>query len=116
MNVTERCVAALNRLAKWRKIIASERLGTLPKESPQYRSEASSAEGWLLSRVELSALANVLISKGVITLEELEEMMIVEAGLLEEKMEQRFPGFKAADDGMIGTMPDAAKTMATFPY
>jgi hypothetical protein len=102
---------SLNRLAKWRSVFAGWQLGTRPDTDPECRAVRDHREATLLQRAELSALVGLLVTKGVFSIEEWTDALGAEAGLLNEDLARRFPGFRATDDGMDMQMPEAAETM-----
>jgi hypothetical protein len=93
-------VDALNRLCKWRMILAGWQLGTRPKGDPECEAVRDQREVLLLLRVEVNALTQLLIDRGIFTPEEFRDHLEVEAGLLERQLEQQFPGAKATDYGI----------------
>jgi hypothetical protein len=106
--------AAMNRLAKWRTVFAGWQLGTRAKGDPGADAVRDHREVTILLRVESNALAALLITKGVFTAEEWQTQLIEEANHLSKSFEQRFPGFKAFDDGMVITPHIAKDTTATW--
>ncbi len=94
---------ALNRVAKWRLVYAGWQLGTRPKGDPEADAVRDAAEARILLRVEASALAALLIHKGVFTDTEWTEQLIAEAEALNERMENSFPGITATDTGLVFT-------------
>lgn len=101
----------LNRLAKWRMILAGWQLGTRPKEDPECQAVRDHRESTLIQRAELSALTNILIMKGVFTLDDYKAQLEMEAEMLCSMMSQRFPGFEATDNGMKLDPKLATQTM-----
>lgn len=92
--------ATLNRLAKWRTILAGWQLGTRPKGDPECDAVRDHREVTMLLRVEVNALAQLLIGKGLITEAEFCRHVDVEAEHLMLAYEKTFPGAKAVDNGM----------------
>lgn len=90
----------LNRLAKWRTVLAGWQLGTRPKGDPESDAVRDHREATLLLRAEVSALAALLIRKGIITAQELTEQSHGEAKHLCEAYARSFPGFEATDYGI----------------
>lgn len=90
----------LNRLAKWRMVFAGWQLGTRLKSDPECQAVRDHREATLLLRVEVSAIARLLVEKGVFTGAEFHEALGVEAVELSAILERKFPGMKATDDGM----------------
>jgi hypothetical protein len=92
---------ALNRLAKWRSILAGWQLGTKPKGDPVSDAVRDHREVTLLLRAEVNALVQLMVAKGVFTAEEFDAQLVTEAEHLERAFEAKFPGAKASDDGMV---------------
>lgn len=109
-----RVEAALQRLAKWRSAFAAWHLGVnalMDKDMPGSRAMRDLEEGRMFQRAEMSAMTALLVEKGLITKEEFNEQLIIEAGFLEKHFERMFPGFKAVDVGLDMKMPEAGVTM-----
>lgn len=102
---------ALERLAKWRLVFAGWQLGTRLKGDPEGDAVRHHRELSIFLRCELSATTNLLIKKGVITLDEFKEQLTEEAVALDMMYEEKFPGFNAEDYGIRMSMPEAANTM-----
>jgi hypothetical protein len=100
----------LNRLAKWRAVFAGWQLGTRRKGDPECDAVRDHREATIMQRAEMSALTQILIDKGLFTVEDFKAQLDIEAELLCEQYEKSFPGFKATDDGITITAP-AAQTM-----
>jgi hypothetical protein len=96
----ERAFQALNRIAKWRALFAGWQLGTRPKGDPESDAVRDHREATILLRVEMTALASLLIKKGVITTDELLDAQAEEADLLEQDYREKFPGVEATDNGL----------------
>lgn len=93
--------AALNRLAKWRTILAGWQLGTRAKGDPEGDAVRDHRELSLILRAEVSALSHALIDAGVITAERFGELVEREAELLSMSLEAKFPGARATDEGIV---------------
>lgn len=106
---------ALERLGKWRMAFASWQLGTRASTDPECQAVRDHREVTMMLRVEVSAIAQLLIQKGTFTTEQLMLQQIIEANHLNDAYEKKFPGFKAHDSGMTLTMPEAAETMKGWP-
>jgi hypothetical protein len=100
----------LNRVTKWRVLFTGWQLGTRPKGDPEGDAVRDHREVTTLLRVEMSALAGLLIAKGVITAEEYTAALHNEARLLNADYERRFPGIKSTDYGLQFNT-EAAETM-----
>lgn len=107
---------ALNRLAKWRNILAGWQLGTRAKGDPECDAVRDTRELLLLLRAEQSAIVGLLLQKGVFTAAEWDAMLESEADILNQSMEQRFPGFHATDVGLEMSMPTAGETMKRYNF
>lgn len=100
MTAQARATRALNRLAKWRTLLAGWQVGTRPKGDPVGDAVRDHREATLLQRVEISALAGLLIRKGVFTEDEWCDQLVEEANALNAQFEARFPGVQAHDEGL----------------
>lgn len=109
-NLSARTHASLNRLCKWRSVLVGWQLGTRAKGDPESDALRDHRELTLLLRVEVTALAGLLVKKGVITAEEFTAALGEEAELLSADYARRFPGFTAHDDGMHIDAAQAAET------
>jgi hypothetical protein len=105
---------ALNRLCKFRTLLAGWQLGTRAKGDPEADAVRDHRELSLLLRAEVTALAGLLISKGVFTAEEFVQALGEEAELLTADLERRFPGVSARDDG-LGLDPAKTGWMRSWP-
>lgn len=104
--------AILNRMAKWRNVALI--MATQGDRMSFERYVRDNAEKALLYRVELSALAALLIQKGVFTHVEFTAQVEVEAEALSAVLEKNFPGFSSTDHGMSMKNPEALQTMASW--
>lgn len=95
-----RMSAALNRLAKWRSWFAGWQLGTQSTSHGPTRALRDATEARLLMRAELTALTSVLLTKGLMTEDEIREAVAREADFLSESLSKRFPGVEATDHGL----------------
>ncbi|MGI4876678.1 MAG: hypothetical protein ACRYG4_04260 [Janthinobacterium lividum] len=92
--------AAMNKLCKWRTVLAGWHKGSSFTDAPGTPAMRDLMDKWLIMRVEGSALARLMLDKGVFTLAEFQEQLTVEAGELDKSMAQRFPGFMSTDVGI----------------
>lgn len=90
----------LNRLAKWRTFLTGWQLGTRAKGDPESDAVRDHREATLILRAETTALANLLIEKGLITPAEYSAVIEREADLLEADLQKRFPGIRATAIGL----------------
>jgi len=100
---------ALNRLTKWRRLLAAWHHGArvlLPGQSPKLDSSAEvaatidSEERLLIFRAELSALTSLLIQKGVISVQEFNHSTIAAADDLNMQLSKAWPGISADATGL----------------
>lgn len=91
---------ALNKLCKWRMVLASWQLGTRDKDDPECQAVRDQRELLLLLRVEVNALTELLISKAIFTEDEFARQLDVEAPLLDQAYEKQFPGATTSLDGV----------------
>jgi len=104
----------LNRLAKWRSVFAGWQLGTRLSTDPESQAVRDHREVTMILRVEVSALAELLVARNVFTKREWELALIREAEALEASLEGRFPGFKATHDGITMDVAKASETMKNW--
>lgn len=100
----------LERVTKWRTLFAGWQLGTRMKGDPESDAVRDQRELTILLRVEQSALAALLIRKGVFTEQEFADQVGVEAQALDASYERRFPGIRSSEEGLVLT-PEAIETM-----
>lgn len=91
---------AFNRVCKWRTVFASWQLGTRSKDDPECQAVKDQHELLIMLRVEQSAIARLLIEKGIFTAQEFYSTAGEEAEILNTAFEKHFPGFHATDDGI----------------
>lgn len=91
---------ALNRVCKWRVLLTGWQLGTRAKGDPEGDAVRDHREVTILLRVETSALIGLLLRKGVITQEEWESSLAMEADMLSDAFAAKFPGVTARPDGL----------------
>lgn len=92
--------AKVNRLAKWRGLLAGWQLGTRPDTDPECQAVRDHREATLMQRAEITAIVGLLVDKGVFTIEEFTDRCGSEADLLCMALEAKFPGVHATDDGL----------------
>lgn len=96
----ERTDAALNIVVKWRAHFAGWQLGTRLKGEPESDAVRDHRETTILLRVEVSALAQLLMAKGVFTHDEFLAQLETEARELCTAYEAKWPGVRAHEDGL----------------
>jgi hypothetical protein len=94
---------ALNRVAKWRGVLAGWQLGTRAKGDPESDAVRDHREATILLRVEVTALTGLLLEKGLITQEELQNAYEGEANFLNDT----YVYVGVVDEGLA--QPDAAR-------
>ncbi len=107
---------SLNRLAKWRSILAGWQLGTRPRGDGESEAVRDHREVTILMRAELNALTRVLIDAGVIEQEAFTRACGEEAEYLSSAYEAKFPGAKATDDGMDIDVKQFAETQRRLGF
>lgn len=100
MSLEAQYMAALNRLAKWRAAYAGWQLGTRSKSDPEAQAVRDTREALLILRAEVNAITGLLVKKRIISVAELQSQIIEECEHLQSLQEQKFPGFKATEDGL----------------
>lgn len=108
--ISAKCEAALNRLAKWRTVFAGWQLGTRSKEDAESQAVRDHREVTMLMRAEINAQTQLLVKKGIFTQEEFLTQLTEEAEVLSKVYESKFPGFSATDIGMKMDVAKAAET------
>lgn len=101
----------LNTLAKWRLVFAGWQLGTRPSSDPEAQAVRDQRELFMVMRVELNALTKCLLDAGVFSARDFTEQTVLEAEHLNAAYEQRFPGIKATETGIVYDLPLASETM-----
>lgn len=106
-----RLVNAVTRLRQWRRVFAGWQLGTRSDRDPESAAVMDHREVTLLLRAELNAVIRILVDAQVATRERIENVIADEADWLCEQLEQRFPGFRATDEGLAIRTEEASETM-----
>ena len=97
----QKTMRALNILTKWRVLFTGWQLGTRLKGDPEGDAVRDHREATILLRAEVTALTALLRAKGVFTMDEQMAAIELEAGLLAQDYERRFPGVTANENGLI---------------
>ena len=106
---------SMNRVAKWRNILAGRIWGTQPK-SPQTKGRTDIFEKLIILRAEVSALNALLVQKGTYTTEEYMEQIIEECDFIDMSYAQQFPGIRSTENGIeIYDTEKAVETMKGWP-
>lgn len=110
----QKMLRAANRLAKWRSLLAGWQVGTRPKGDPEADAIRDHREVTLLLRAEVSALTRLLLENTSVTQEQLLKAFTEEYEMLDKDLENRFPGAKSSDEGMVFDKR-AMEWMSEFP-
>lgn len=100
-NAADQMFASLNRLCKWRAVLAGRHVGTKPRTDPETQAFRELYDKLLILRAEHTALVALLCEKGLITHDEFASQVVTEAQWLEKQYEQAFPGVRATDTGLV---------------
>lgn len=106
--IQARANRALQKLAKWRALLAGWHLGSAVKLEPGVQAMRDLREAVLMHRAELSALVALLVEKKVFTVLEFTDANGREAAFLDAMMAQQFPGYHTTDAGITIHDPEAA--------
>lgn len=109
-------LAALNRLCKWRTVLAGWQLGTRPVTDGPTQAVRDHRDQSMVLRVEVTALSRLLLEKGVFTEEEFQVAIVEEAEYLSAAYVEKFPGMHATDEGITFDIPEAADTMQRMGF
>ena len=99
-SISEKALDTLNRVAKWRSILAGWQLGTRSKEDPEAQAVRDHREATIMLRVELNTITALLLRKKVFTEDEFYKQLIEDANHLDEQFKERFPGAESTPLGM----------------
>lgn len=90
----------LNRLCKWRMLLAGWIAGTHSIDQDGTKGLRDLMDKFLIARCEGSAFAALAIKKGLFTEAEFRAQLDREADWLNTTYERLFPGFKTTNDGI----------------
>ncbi len=90
---------AFGRLRQFARYAVGRIVGTTEHTNGAYKQLLSLDEARHLHRVEITALARLMIDKGVFTSEEFAHQTLEEAIALEHQLKEVFPEVTPADDG-----------------
>ncbi len=91
---------ALNITCKWRNLLAGWQLGTRAGTDAEFRAVRDHREITIILRVEVTALTDLLLRKGLITQEEFQSALEREAIALDKDYAARWPGVRATENGL----------------
>lgn len=100
MKAFKKADAAINKVAKWRTILTGWQVGTRPKGDPECDAIRDHREATIVLRVEVSALLQLLLEKGVFEEDDWYTALEQSASELDKLYEIRFPGARSTDYGM----------------
>jgi hypothetical protein len=106
----------LNKICKWRSVFTGWLFGTRLMDDPGSKAARDLYDRLIVLRVESSAIAALLVKKGVFTAEEFTTSVYHEAELLDAAYEKAFPGFKSTPYGMQINIQVAAETMKAYHF
>jgi hypothetical protein len=107
----------LNKLCKWRMVLAGWHAGTRSMQEPGTKAMRDLMDKFLIARCESSALAALLIAKGVFTEQEFTDQIQQEARHLDQIYEQLFQGMRTSEDGVVFyDIKKANETMKTLGF
>lgn len=95
----------LQRATRWRMLFAGRLFGTMP-DNPQASAAKDLFEKWIIMRAECSALAGLLIEKGLIEAMDFTNKIAHEAEMLDRMYEHMFDhSVRSEESGLIITDP-----------
>jgi hypothetical protein len=115
-SLMEELEKALQRVCKWRSVFAGWQLGTRSDTDAECAAIRDHREVTILLRVEVSALAKLMIDAGVFTQEMWYRQLIEEAEALNEMYRKKFPGMEATDVGIHYDTKIASETMKRMNF
>lgn len=107
---------AMNKLARWRSVFAAWQLGTRLDTDGECKAVKDHREVTMCMRAELSALAGLLIKKGVFTEEQWMQALIREARDLDKDYEEKFPGYRTTENGVSMSISEAQRTQQRLGF
>lgn len=106
---------AMQKVCKWRSLLAGWQLGTRAKEDPESQAVRDQRELLILLRIEVSALTHIMVKELGIDEADFRAYMLEEAKALDEAYEKKFPGATSSLDGMHIDIQKAQPWMSKFP-
>lgn len=100
LHTSEQLRAVLNKLAKWRSLLAGWQLGTRPDNDPECRAVRDHREATLLLRAEMNALIDLLMKSDVFSERDWIDALHDEAVQMDKDLEKRFPGASTSELGL----------------
>ena len=105
---------SINNLAKWRRVFMNWQLGSRQKGDHEADAVVDHRELSMIMRAELNGLVALLIQKGVFSALEFTAQLHVEAEELSASFSNRFPGYTAADDGLVVDLSKGLETARKY--
>lgn len=96
----------INRVVQWKSVLANWQLGTRDASNGTFRALQDQHENAMRKNVKFDALVELLVSRRIISAEDLIEKQIEIATRLDQSLETKFPGAKATESGMVIDEPD----------
>lgn len=96
-------------LSNWKSLFASWATGLRPNQNTSYLAAQEQAETILILRAELTACLNLLLHLGVVTKDQFDEKFCEAVILLNQALENKFPGFKSTNEGLVLDKPITAQ-------
>lgn len=90
----------LEKLSKWRMILAGWHAGTQSIHSDGVRAMRDLMDKFLVTQVSQRTLTELLLEKGVFSEAEYEAMLDAQAAALDRQLEAFFPGFRTTRHGV----------------
>jgi hypothetical protein len=107
---------ALETLCKWRGVLAAWHLGSLERDAPGMAAMRDLEEARLLMRVEITALAKVLLDLELFSRADLQAAIAAEAQAMDAFYQQKFPGYRAVPAGIEMNVHVAEETRRVLGF
>lgn len=108
--------SAVQKLSKWKMFFASWQLGTRSSHDGECKAVKDHRELTLMLRAEVNTLTVLLERKGLISQVEFISELAEQCVLLDQQLEQRFPGFSTSTAGLEMKLPECAQTMQELDF
>jgi hypothetical protein len=90
----------MKRVVHWKEVLATWQLGTRDANNGTYQALQDLHENLIRKQVQLDAVTEILVCRGIFSPEDLLEKQIELAVRLDQNMETKFPGVKTTDSGL----------------
>lgn len=101
----------LEKVGKWRSILAGRILGTRPDSDPATQGIRDLLDKAVTLRVEVTTITRLLLEKGVVTPDEWFAVMGEEADFIDKAYEAEWPGIHTTDYGVTIENPEGVETI-----